>query len=76
MYCLQKILLVRPTAPLQNKTSLAKIKIIDFANATMPGVFEYDSIHEGPDGGFLLGLENLQEILESLVEDEPQARKP
>ena len=58
------------------KTSLAKIKIIDFANATMPGVFEYDSIHEGPDGGFLLGLENLQEILESLVEDEPQTRKP
>jgi len=58
------------------KASLAKIKIIDFANATMPGVFEDDIVHEGPDSGFLLGLENLQEILESLFEDEPQARKP
>jgi len=55
---------------------LAKIKIIDFANATMPGVFEDDSIHEGPDSGFLLGLENLQDILESLVEYETQGRKP
>jgi len=56
--------------------TMAKIKIIDFANATMPGVFEDDRIHEGPDAGFLLGLENLQEILESLIEYEPQARKP
>eukprot|EP00092_Neocalanus_flemingeri_P089344 GFUD01113053.1.p1 GENE.GFUD01113053.1~~GFUD01113053.1.p1 ORF type:complete len:346 (+),score=69.72 GFUD01113053.1:48-1085(+) len=58
------------------KTSLAKIKIIDFANATMPGVFEDDLVHEGPDAGFLLGLENLQDILESLYEDEPRVRKP
>lgn len=58
------------------KKSLAKIRIIDFANATMPGVFEDDRVHEGPDAGFLLGLENLQEILESLVDYEPKARKP
>jgi len=56
--------------------SKPKIKIIDFANATMPGVFEDDRIHEGPDAGFLLGLENLQEILESLVDYDPQSRKP
>lgn len=63
--------------PIRSKEkSLAKIKIIDFANATMPGVFADDRIHEGPDAGFLLGLENLQEILESLVDYEPKARKP
>jgi len=58
------------------KAPPAEIKIIDFANATMPGVFEDDIVHEGPDRGFLLGLENLQEILESLVEDGPEAIKP
>ena len=58
------------------KKSLAKIRIIDFANATMPGVFEDDRVHEGPDAGFLLGLKNLQEILESLVDYELKAREP
>jgi len=60
----------------RSSSSMAKIKIIDFANATIPGVFEGDKIHEGPDAGFLLGLENLQDILESLVDYDPQARKP
>ena len=41
-----------------------------------PDVFEDDDEHEGPDSGFLLGLENLIEILESLAYYEPQARKP
>ena len=45
-----------------------KVKIIDFANAANP---DDDSVlHEGPDKGFLMGLENLQEILEGLIEDD------
>ena len=49
------------------------MKIIDFANAASPHNDEDENVyHEGPDGGFLMGLENLQEILEGLVDDEKQ----
>jgi len=59
------------------KEAPIKVKIIDFANAASPHDDENDEndenvYHEGPDGGFLMGLENLQEILEGLVEDEKQ----
>ena len=51
--------------------SPVKVKIIDFANAAHPDIMDDNDVyHQGPDGGFLLGLENLQEILESFVEDE------
>ena len=58
-----------------------KVKIIDFANSSVPACGEGEGLHEGPDRGFLLGLENLQEILESLMEEEPgypppRIRKP
>ena len=54
-----------------------KVKIIDFANSAVPHNDEENACncnvyHPGPDGGFLMGLENLQEILEALVEDEKQ----
>merc|ERR1712107_750917 len=41
-----------------------KVKIIDFANAALPG----DAVsHQGVDHGFLLGLQNLINILEMLL---------
>lgn len=51
--------------------SPVKVKIIDFANAAHPDHKDDNNVyHEGPDRGFLLGLENLQEILEGMLEDE------
>ena len=47
-----------------------KVKIIDFANAANPENRDGSVLHEGPDKGFLMGLENLQEILEGLIEDD------
>ena len=47
-----------------------KVKIIDFANAANPENDDDSVLHEGPDKGFLMGLENLQEILEGLMEDD------
>ena len=49
-----------------------KVKIIDFANSANPENIDDNVYHEGPDSGFLMGLQNLQEILEGLVEDEKQ----
>ena len=48
------------------------MKIIDFANASMPAELTNNIYHKGQDRGFLMGLENLQEILEGLLEDEKQ----
>jgi len=47
-----------------------KMKIIDFANISFPTRGGDQSLHEGPDRGFLLGLNNLYVMLESLLEDE------
>ena len=46
------------------------MKMIDFANVSFPALGTEEVLHEGPDRGFLMGLDNLYEILESLVEDE------
>merc|ERR550517_2269135 len=53
-------------------SSPIKVKIIDFANASTPAELTNNIYHKGQDGGFLMGLENLQEILEGLLEDEKQ----
>jgi len=47
-----------------------KMKIIDFANISVPTGGSDQSLHEGPDRGFLLGLNNLYVMLESLMEEE------
>jgi inositol-hexakisphosphate kinase len=48
-------------------SSAVTMKIIDFANASFPCMDCDQSMHEGPDRGFLMGLDNLYEILESLL---------
>uniref|UniRef100_A0A914ZD38 Kinase n=1 Tax=Panagrolaimus superbus TaxID=310955 RepID=A0A914ZD38_9BILA len=40
-------------------------RLIDFANATCNGLSE--AIHQGPDAGALLGIDNLVKILTSLI---------
>ena len=57
-----------------NKLPWQKNRIIDFENAAR-SVRGWQST-EGPDAGCLLGLENIQEILESLVDYEPKASEP
>jgi len=47
-----------------------KIKIIDFANISVPSSESDQVIHEGPDRGFLLGIDSLHEILATLVEEQ------
>ena len=51
-------------------SSPIKVKIIDFANASIPEELTNEVYHKGQDAGFLMGLENLQEILEGLLEEE------
>lgn len=52
------------------ENSLVKIKMIDFANVSFPTLHSDQVMHEGPDKGFLMGLDSLYEILESLVEED------
>ena len=51
-------------------TSSPTVKIIDFANVSLPFTDSEQLLHVGPDRGFLMGLDNLQEILESLREED------
>jgi len=53
-----------------SKKDDVKIKIIDFANVSLPSVEGSETLHEGPDRGFLMGLDNLYEILDSLLEED------
>ena len=46
------------------------MKMIDFANISFPSIHSDQFMHEGPDRGFLMGLDNLYEILESLLEED------
>ena len=49
---------------------VVKMKIIDFANVSFPNSDTDHILHEGPDRGFIMGLDNLYEILESLLDEE------
>ena len=48
---------------------LVKMKMIDFANVSSPTLDSDQVMHEGSDRGFMMGLDNLFEILESLVDE-------
>jgi len=51
--------------PVFRKTPV--VKLIDFANVTFPGFSAEDAIHEGPDSGLLMGLDNLRQILHTIL---------
>ena len=46
------------------------MKIIDFANVSFPTAGEETSSHHGPDDGFIMGLDNLYTILQTILEED------
>ncbi|CAK6960861.1 inositol hexakisphosphate kinase 1%2C partial [Scomber scombrus] len=48
---------------------LVDVRMIDFAHSTCKGFRGDTAVHDGPDRGYVFGLESLIEILESLQED-------
>ena len=53
----------------KESNSTVKMKMIDFANVSFPSLHRDQVMHEGPDRGFMMGLDSLYEILESLLEE-------
>ena len=54
------------------------MKIIDFANVSLPGAGAGagsegggGARHEGPDDSFILGLDNLHQILQTIADTAP-----
>uniref|UniRef100_A0A8C4D9M3 Kinase n=1 Tax=Dicentrarchus labrax TaxID=13489 RepID=A0A8C4D9M3_DICLA len=59
-------------ASLQQKTPpppLVDVRMIDFAHSTFKGFRGDTAVHDGPDRGYVFGLESLVQILESLRDD-------
>ncbi|RVE72499.1 hypothetical protein OJAV_G00038630 [Oryzias javanicus] len=48
---------------------LVDLRMIDFAHSTFKGFRGDTAVHDGPDRGYVFGLESLIEILESLREE-------
>lgn len=45
----------------------ADIRMIDFEHSTFPGYLK-DPLHEGPDQGYLLGLDTLAAIITDFIQ--------
>jgi len=45
---------------------LVDLRMIDFAHSTFKGFRGDTAVHEGPDRGYVMGLESLEHILEDL----------
>lgn len=56
-----------PPAPQQ--PPLVDVRMIDFAHSTFKGFRGDTAVHDGPDRGYVFGLESLVQILESLRDD-------
>lgn len=46
------------------------MKIIDFANVSLPSLGGEACSHQGPDDGFIMGLDNLYQLLQNILEEE------
>ncbi|KAK5871957.1 hypothetical protein PBY51_012696 [Eleginops maclovinus] len=57
-----------PPAPRQ-PPPLVDVRMIDFAHSTFKGFRGDTAVHDGPDRGYVFGLESLVKILESLQDD-------
>jgi hypothetical protein len=55
-----------PPYPTLNLYDFVDVRMIDFAHSTHRGLKD-STIHEGPDQGFLFGLDNFIEILNELA---------
>lgn len=45
------------------------VRMIDFAHSTFKGFRDDQMVHDGPDKGYVFGLESLTNILESIQEE-------
>ncbi|XP_029358085.1 inositol hexakisphosphate kinase 1 [Echeneis naucrates] len=58
-----------PPTPPPNQPPLVDVRMIDFAHSTFKGFRGDTAVHDGPDRGYVFGLESLVKILESLRDD-------
>ncbi|XP_061747516.1 inositol hexakisphosphate kinase 1 isoform X1 [Nerophis ophidion] len=58
--------------PSPKQHPLVDVRMIDFAHSTFKGFRGDTAVHDGPDQGYVLGLESLIQILENLRADNPQ----
>ncbi|XP_035517786.1 inositol hexakisphosphate kinase 1 [Morone saxatilis] len=58
-----------PPASQPQQPPLVDVRMIDFAHSTFKGFRGDTAIHDGPDRGYVFGLESLVQILESLRDD-------
>ncbi|XP_077387047.1 inositol hexakisphosphate kinase 1 isoform X2 [Festucalex cinctus] len=56
----------------QEQPPLVEVRMIDFAHSTFKGFRGDTAVHDGPDRGYVLGLESLIRILEGLRADANQ----
>ncbi|XP_068578245.1 inositol hexakisphosphate kinase 1 isoform X2 [Cebidichthys violaceus] len=57
------------SAPQPQQPPLVDVRMIDFAHSTFKGFRGDTAVHDGPDRGYVFGLESLVQILESLQND-------
>lgn len=58
-------------APFPAQPPRVEVRMIDFAHSTFKGFRGDTAVHDGPDRGYVFGLESLVQILESLRDDNP-----
>ncbi|KAM9860052.1 inositol hexakisphosphate kinase 1 [Aulostomus maculatus] len=58
-----------PPAPPPQQSPVVDVRMIDFAHSTFKGFRGDTAVHDGPDRGYVFGLESLIQILESLRDD-------
>lgn len=56
-------------APQPQQPPRVEVRMIDFAHSTFKGFRGDTAVHDGPDQGYVFGLESLVQILESLRDD-------
>ncbi|XP_049588940.1 inositol hexakisphosphate kinase 1 [Syngnathus scovelli] len=61
-----------PSDPLPQQPPLVDVRMIDFAHSTFKGFRGDTAVHDGPDRGYVLGLESLIQILEDLQAENQQ----
>lgn len=66
-------LLLHPRPPSDSQAHLpppsVDVRMIDFAHSTFKGFRDDQTVHDGPDRGYVFGLESLIKILEAIREE-------